>query len=145
MKKRGLFALVMGFAAVATLAACDDPSAYSSNTSPTSPLPLASAKDPAIRESSSANPSFDVGQTVHITAAGIQPQQLVASCCGAVVFKNETHGPVSVIFNISKIKSGALAPGATWQWVPPNPESVVYHLVNDPTQSGQIEVQSPNW
>lgn len=141
---RWALAVVVGLSSVLMLAACDDPSSAQSQ-GPQSPLPVASAQDPNVRESATAAPSFDTGHTVHITAAGIQPQALASLCCDPVVFKNETGASVSVVFNVSKINSGPIAPGASWKWAPPNPESVIYHLGTDPKQSGQIQVESPNW
>jgi hypothetical protein len=138
-----LLALIVGLSAMSMLAACDDPSVAS--LPPSSPVPHASAQDPNVRESASAAPSFDVGHTVHLTPSGIQPLALASLCCDPVVFKNEGTAPVSVIFNVSKINSGPIAPGATWKWVPPNPESVIYHLGTNPNASGQIQVESPNW
>ena len=140
MKNRALF-VILGLSALAVLAACDDPSAMPLQ----SPVPMQSAADPAIREAITANPSFDEGHTVHLTSKGIQPLALASLCCDPVVFKNETAAPISVTFNVSKIKSGPIAPGATWQWVPPNPESVIYHVGADLTQSGQIQIESPSW
>lgn len=134
-----VLAAIVGLSAGSVLAACDDQSAA------LPPVPVASAPDPNIRESVSAAPSFDVGHTVHITAAGIQPQALASLCCDPILFKNETQAPVSIVFNVSKTSSGLLAPGATWTWPPPNPESVIFHLGTDPKQTGQIQVESPNW
>lgn len=144
MKSR-LLVMLMGFTVAALLAGCEDQSAGALQTPPQSPLPVASASDPSIRESATANPSFDQGHTVHITKAGIQPQALVSACCDPIVFKNETAGAFTVIFDISKKSSGPIAPGGTWQWTPPNPESVIYHLVENPKESGQIQIESPNW
>ena len=145
MSKRAL-AIIIGVSAAAVLSACEDPSAYSTTPgTQTSPVPEQSAQDPNIRESATAAPSFDNGHTVHITVKGIQPLALASLCCDPVVFRNETNAPVSVTFDISKLHSGSIAPGGTWQWVPPNPESVIYHLGTDPKESGQIQVESPNW
>ena len=138
--KKGVIGLVVSLSALSLLAACDDPTAAQQ-----SPVPLQSAPDPSIREAAKAAPSFDVGHTVHITDAGIQPLALASTCCSAVVFKNETGSPVAVMFNISKVTSGAIAPGGTWSWVPPNPESVIYHLVSNPKSMAQIQVESPDW
>jgi hypothetical protein len=143
------FAVVMGVFVVALVAACEDQPAASLQTpgqaAVQTPLPQASASDPATRESATANPSFDQGHTVHITQAGLQPLALVSLCCDPIVFKNETGAAVSVTFNVSKLSSGAIAPGATWKWTPPNPESVVYHLGANASQAGQIQIESPNW
>jgi hypothetical protein len=143
------FAVVIGLFVIALVAACEDQPAASLQTpgqaAAQTPLPVASASDPSARESVSANPSFDQGHTVHITQAGLQPLALVSFCCDPIVFKNETGAPVSVTFNISKASSGPIAPGATWKWTPPNPESVIYHLGANPNQSGQIQIESPNW
>lgn len=141
--RKPLLAAIVCLSAISMLAACDDPSTASQP--PSSPVPLQSAGDQAAREAVAANPSFDVGHTVHLTAKGIEPLALSSFCCDPIVFKNETSAPMSVMFNVSKLKSGPIAPGATWQWVPPNPESVIYHLVGSPTQSGQIQIESPNW
>jgi hypothetical protein len=140
--RRHALAVIVGLSVMGVLAACDDPSSVGSLQSP---VPIQSAQDPAIRESVSAAPAFDTGHTVHLTKAGIQPLALASMCCNPVVFKNETSAPMAVMFNVSKIKSGPIAPGSTWQWTPPNPESVIYHLASDPTQSGQIQVESPSW
>jgi hypothetical protein len=129
---------------VGLVAACDD-GTPTTTTVLRSPVPEASAPDPAISEAATAQPGFDVGQTVHLTVKGIQPTQLVTSCCRAVIFKNESNGPMSIVFNRSKLSSGPIAPGATWLWTPPNPESVIYHLGEDPTQQGSIQVESPQW
>jgi hypothetical protein len=130
---------------VMLLAGCDSGDA----TAPPAPTPTyappAQAPDPAIREAISAASSFDVGHTVHLTPSGIRPQALASLCCAPVVFKNETDKPVSVTFVISKISSGPIAPGSTWQWVPPNPESVIYRLGSDPNTTGQIQIESPDW
>jgi hypothetical protein len=140
-----VLAVIVGLSAAIALTSCDSgaPGDAAANNSPAaSPRPAASAADPAIREAVSAAPAFDVGHTVHITSAGIQPRSLASLCCAAVVFKNETSASVSVVFAISKISSGAIAPGSTWQWTPPNPESVVYHLGSDATVGGQIQIES---
>ncbi len=133
--KKVVAATIAGLAALALLGACDE------STTAGPPVPQASAQDPNIRESASAAPDFDAGHTVHITAVGIQPKALTSLCCDPVVFKNETRSPVTVVFNISKISSGAIAPGATWSWTPPNPESVLYHLASDPKTFFQIQVE----
>jgi hypothetical protein len=142
--KNRVLAGIVGLSALALLAGCDT-GAGTPPLSATSPVPAASAPDPAIRESATANPSFDVGHTVHLTTAGIQPQALVSQCCSAVIFKNESNTPIAIVFNVSKINSGPIAPGATWQWIPPNPESVIYHVADDVNQKGSIQIESPNW
>ncbi len=139
--KKTMLAFVVALSAVGSISACDTGPAAALQT----PQPIASAQDPSVREAVSAASSFDVGHTVHLTAKGIEPLALASLCCAPVIFKNETTAAVSVIFNISKVNSGRIAPGATWQWTPPNPESVIYHLGTDPKQSGQIQVESPNW
>jgi len=138
---KGVFLVMVGLSAVTMLAACEDPSA---SVQP-SPVPLQSAADPNVRESASAAPDFDTGHTVHLTQVGIQPKALVSQCCSPIVFKNETSAAVSVTFDVSKKSSGPIAPGATWQWIPPNPESVVYHLGTNVAQRGSIQIESPNW
>lgn len=140
--KSRTFAVIVGLmSAMVVLAACEDQPVASLQ----SPVPQASAQDPAIRESVTAAPAFDVGHTVHITAKGIEPQALASMCCNPVAFKNETGARVAVIFNVSKVTSGPIAPGASWAWTPPHAESVIYHLVSDPKRTGQIQVESPNW
>ena len=149
IKSRAFTAWIVGLSAVTLLAGCDaggGPIAEATTAPKASPQPQAVAPDPAIKESVSAQPGFDVGHTVHITSAGIQPLQLVSLCCDPVVFKNESGAAVSVFFDVYKnVKSGPIAPGATWQWVPPNPLSTTYHLGSDIKQRGQIQVESANW
>ena len=139
MKNR-LVVIGIALAAMSAFAACDDPSVGSQQAAQ-SPIPEQSAQDPNIRESVTAAPDFDAGHTVHITTVGIQPKALASSCCNPILFKNETTGTVTVIFNISKKNSGPIAPGSTWQWQPPNPESVIYHLGNNPALQGQIQIE----
>jgi hypothetical protein len=144
--KRRALAVIVGLSTAALLAGCQGDVATATSSSPTpSHQPPASAPDPSIREAKSASPEFDVGHTVHMTAAGIQPRLLVSLCCNPVVFKNESGAKFSVIFDISKINSGSIAPGASWQWVPPNAESVTYHLSGASKTHFQIQVEAPNW
>jgi hypothetical protein len=141
LKSRAL-ALVMALSAGTLLAGCGGGSPATSTSSP--PSKPAVAPDPSIREAATAAPSFDVGHTVHVTAAGPQPRSLASECCKPVVFKNETGSPVSIVFFISNIDSGPIAPGASWQWTPPNPESVGYHLGSDASKTGHIQVEATN-
>lgn len=132
--------MTAALAALALLAGCD-----AGGTSPSSHAQPSSAPDPSIKEAVSAASSFDVGHTVHVTPAGLRPQSLASLCCAPIVFKNETDKPISIAFFIYKIDSGPIAPGASWQWVPGNPQSVAYHLGNDANQAGHIQVESQNW
>lgn len=136
MRRRALPALAAALSALA-LAGCGTGGASHSQPS--------AAPDPSIKEAAGAASSFDVGHTVHVTPAGLRPQSLASLCCAPVVFKNETNTPISIVFFIYKIDSGPIAPGATWQWVPGNPQSVAYHLGGDANQAGHIQVESPNW
>ncbi len=144
MKGRMLL-LLMALPSALMLAACDSGGTVALTTPKSSPVPVATVPDPAIKEAVSAAPSYDVGHTVHITKDGIRPRSLASLCCAPVVFVNETAQPLAVQFFTYKIASGPIAPGSRWQWVPPNPESVGYHLVSDPTATGQIQVESPDW
>src|SRR5215471_11396793 len=93
-------AVAVGLLTAAVIGACDSDTATAPPLNTSSPVPAASAPDPAIKEAIKAQPSFDVGHTVHLTASGIQPLQLVSQCCAPVVFKNESATPVTVMFNI---------------------------------------------
>jgi hypothetical protein len=146
MEARNRFVVVLvGVTAAAVLASCDDGSVPSAATNTGPPASPAAAPDPAIREAVTAAPSFDVGHTVHVTSAGIQPRSLVSLCCAPVIFKNETGADISIVFWIGKIDSGPIAPGASWAWTPPNPESVGYHLGAGPSWAGQLQIESPDW
>lgn len=134
--KSPAFAIVIALLSATLVAGC--------GSAPQTP-PKAVAADPNIKESISAAPAFDVGHTVHITATGLRPQSLASLCCAPIVFKNETSQTISVVFFIYKIESGPIAPGASWQWVPNNPQSLGYHLGGDPNQTGHIQVESPDW
>lgn len=142
MKRRAL-AFAMALSVAMLFASCDGDTGPSKDIS--AKATPAAASDPAIREAVSAAPALDFGHTVHVTPAGLQPQSLASMCCDAVVFKNETASPISILFPISKIDSGNISPGATWQWVPPNPESVLYDLNGDANQAGHIQIESPGW
>lgn len=141
LKGRAL-ALVIALSAGTLLAGCNGGSSTTSTPSPSSKPAV--AQDPSIKEAVTAAPDFDVGHTVHVTAAGLQPKSLVSECCKPIVFKNETGSPISIVFFIYKIDSGPIAPGASWQWSPPNPQSVGYHLGSDANKAGHIQVEPPN-
>jgi hypothetical protein len=134
----------MAGVALSLLTACADPGTLA-QSSPASTPPKSVVNDDA-REAISPNPAFDQGHVVHLTAAGVLPQSLVLFCCDRpVAFKNETSGTVSVVLDISKVNSGPIAPGATWQWTPPNPESITFHFGDAPNTRGHIQVESPSW
>src|ERR1700738_4741454 len=128
MKGRAALALALALSAMTLLAGCDGGGGGTAGISPSQP---SAAPDPSLREANSAAPAFDVGHTVHVTAAGLQPRSLASLCCAPVVFENETGNPISIVFLVYKIDSGPIAPGTSWQWVPANPQSVGYHLGTD--------------
>ena len=151
---RALSTALVALAALALLAGCEQATpaaatgagaAAHSGGAATTPKPQASAADPAAREAVSPFPTFDQGQTVHLTASGVRPLSLVTFCCLALSFKNETQSPIFVVFDIYKTNSGPIAPGASWQWTPHNPYSFTFHVGSDTKDSGHIQIESPNW
>jgi hypothetical protein len=132
-------------AALSLLTSCSGAGDGRAQSSPPAASTRSTVDDDA-REAISPNPAFDQGHTVHLTAAGVLPQSLVLFCCDRpVTFKNETSGTVSIVLDISKVSSGPIAPGATWQWTPPNPESITFHYGEAPTTRGHIQIESPSW
>ena len=131
--------------ALLLLAGCTDAGPGGSAVAAKQHVPLRLAPDPAIKEAVTADASFDVGHTVHITATGIRPLSLASLCCDPIVFKNETSAPISIVFDVYKTSSGSIAPGATWSWTPHNPESLTFHLGSEPSSHGHIQIESPDW
>jgi hypothetical protein len=95
------------------------------------------------------NPSYDSGDTVYITATGFQPKVLIAAVKVPLHFVNRTAVVQSVQFEHSRgadgqlLRTGPIAPGATWSYTPQTWESATYHSVDQPARRGQIQIQPP--
>lgn len=96
------------------------------------------------QEAVKPDPNFDMGYAVHITAQGFQPNILVSPCCQAISFRNLSGKPADIVFDVSGLDSGVIAPGATWTWSPQNVESVAYHSKSDANVAGGIQVNQVN-
>ena len=96
-----------------------------------------------------ANPYYDSGSTVTITAQGFEPRELVAEVNVPIRFVNRTTTVQRVQFDTSRDAagnlraSGAIAPGASWSYTPTSWESATYHSLTTPPQKGQIQIQPP--
>jgi hypothetical protein len=92
------------------------------------------------REAANPDPNFDMGHAVHITARGFQPNVLVSPCCDAITFSNLSGKPVTVVFDVLPVDSGAIPPGGSWTFTPPNAESISYHSKDDPAMTAGMQV-----
>ena len=103
----------------------------------------ASSSMPAVP---SASPSIDaatgVGDTVVITDDGFAPEWLLAYPGKPITFRNESASTWSVVFDHQNVRSGPIAPGATFTWTSETPISITYHAGNAPKVRGKIQVQS---
>jgi plastocyanin len=103
----------------------------------------ASSSVPAVP---SASPSIDaatgVGDTVVITDDGFAPEWLLAYPGKPITFRNESASTWSVVFDHQNVRSGPIAPGATFTWTSETPISITYHAGNAPKVRGKIQVQS---
>ena len=103
----------------------------------------ASSSMPAVP---SASPSIDaatgVGDTVVITDDGFAPEWLLAAPGQPITFRNESEATWSVVFDHQNVRSGPIAPGATFTWTSETPISITYHAGNAPKVRGKIQVQS---
>ena len=103
----------------------------------------ASSSMPAVP---SATPSIDtatgVGDTVVITDDGFAPEWLLAYPGKPITFRNESASTWSVVFDHQNVRSGPIAPGATFTWTSETPISITYHAGNAPKVRGKIQVQS---
>ena len=109
------------------------------------------AVDPAAASTStplvpSATSSIDtatgVGDTVVITDDGFAPEWLLAYPGKPITFRNESATTWSVVFDHQSVRSGPIAPGATFTWTSETPISITYHAGNAPKVRGKIQVQS---
>lgn len=91
----------------------------------------------------SIDPHNAFGQTVCITKSGLRPAWLVSTVGHPVSWHNETHATVTVVFDAVDGGPGKIPPGGTWEWSPPNPESVSYHVLAGARLHGVVEADSP--
>ena len=108
----------------------------------TTPSPAAAAA-PTIA-CASIDPHNAFGQTVCITPDGIRPQWLVSTVGQPVTWRNETDATVKVVFDAVDAGPGTVEPGATWVWMPPNPESASYHVIGARRMRGVVEADPPS-
>lgn len=90
----------------------------------------------------SIDPATGVGDTVVITDAGFAPEWLLAAPGQPITFRNDSAATWSVVFDHQDVRSGPIAPGATFTWTSETPISITYHAGNAPTVRGKIQVQS---
>ena len=106
-----------------------------------------SAAPPASSTQAAACTSIDphnaFGQTVCITKDGLRPAWLVSTIGHPVSWRNETHATVKVVFDAVEGGPGTIPPGGTWEWSPPNPESVSYHVLAGARLHGVVEADPP--
>jgi hypothetical protein len=90
------------------------------------------------------DPHNAFGQTVCITKDGLRPAWLVSTIGHPVSWRNETHATVKVVFDAVEGGPGTIPPGGTWDWSPPNPESVSYHVLAGARLHGVVEADPPS-
>jgi hypothetical protein len=72
------------------------------------------------------DPSFDFGQTICITEAGVRPRVLVSIVEHPVTWRNTTSRPQWIRFVALHGRSGRIPPGGTWTFTPKLPLSIAY-------------------
>jgi len=117
-----------------------------SSCSGSDPAPQPEAASSSMPAAASATPSIDaatgVGDTVVITDDGFAPEWLLAYPGKPITFRNESATTWSVVFDHQDVRSGPIAPGATFTWTSETPISITYHAGNAPKVRGKIQVQS---
>lgn len=108
--------------------------------------PAAEPVSSSVPAVATASPSIDtatgVGDTVVITDDGFAPEWLLAYPGKPITFRNESATTWSVVFDHQHVRSGPIAPGATFTWTSETPISITYHAGNAPKVRGKIQVQS---
>ena len=86
-----------------------------------------------------ADPSFDFGQRVTITADGFRPLWLVSIIHQPVVWTNDTDTPQTIVFDHLPVRSGVIPPGGTYTYTPDTVASITYHSGRRPTLEGKVQ------
>jgi hypothetical protein len=83
------------------------------------------------------NPKFDTGQTVLITRNTVRPLWLVSLVGKPIIFRNLSGGPVRVVFDNVPGRSGPIAPGDVFRYMPTGTINISYHVGS---RAGQVQV-----
>jgi len=86
-----------------------------------------------------ADPNFDFGQRVTITADGFRPLWLVSIIHQPVVWTNDTDTPQTIVFDHLPVRSGVIPPGGTYTYTPDTVASITYHSGRRPTLEGKVQ------
>ena len=114
-----------------------------STSEPAADPVAASTSAPAVPSATpSIDPATGVGDTVVITDHGFAPEWLLAAPGLPITFRNDSSATWSVVFDHQDVRSGPIAPGATFTWTSETPISITYHAGNAPKVRGKIQVQS---
>jgi hypothetical protein len=125
-----ILAIVLGVALLAT--ACGGGGASPSSSAPASADQPRSTTKPA-------DPSFDFGQHVTITADGFRPLWLVSIIHQPVTWTNTTDRPQSIIFDHLSVRSGVIPPGGSFSYTPETVASITYHSGQQPGLEGKLQ------
>ena len=102
----------------------------------------AAGPSPSAAVSRSPDPYFDFGQTVFITDTTVRPLQLITAVNRTIRFVNQSGQSVDIHFdNYGSLDSGPIPPGGAYAFEPHTTVSITFHVVEDPTLHGAIQVQ----
>ncbi|MGN6377650.1 MAG: hypothetical protein ACTHNU_01730 [Gaiellales bacterium] len=131
MSSRAIVAVAVLAAAVAS--GCG----ASSSAAPGPPAASSTTAQPARK---TIDPNFDFGQTVLITPAGIRPKWLVSLVGKPIVWHNDSHRVVTVVFDHQSVHSPPIPPGGTFTYRPPTAISISYHSGGHHRLHGMVQV-----
>jgi hypothetical protein len=109
-------------------------------TSPPASGGSAPASTAASTAASTVDPNFDFGQTVLITSKGFLPRWLVSLVGKTITWHNDSNVVQSVVFDHEEVRSGPIAPGATYTYDPHSALSLTYHSGRNPHLRGSVQV-----
>jgi hypothetical protein len=102
--------------------------------------PASGGSAPASTAASTIDPNFDFGQTVLITAEGFRPRWLVSLVGKTITWQNNSNVVQSVVFDHESVRSGPIAPGASYTYHPRSALSITYHSGRNPHVQGSVQV-----
>ncbi len=109
-------------------------------SAPASGGPAPASTAPASTVASTIDPNFDFGQTVLITTKGFRPRWLVSLVGKTITWHNDSSVVQSVVFDHQEVRSGPIAPGATYTYDPRTALSITYHSGRNPHLRGSVQV-----
>ena len=106
-----------------------------------SPAPRPRPLPPIATSPAQVNPSFQVGQQVFITDAGVRPLLLYAIVQEKITWINRSNQTATVRFVAGGHEIGPIPAGGSASYTPPTTGSIAYTLLQRPSVRGAVQVQ----